>query len=130
MSLPLTGNRYMSMQVEDHFTEVYGAGSYIFSREKAYTRYILALVRTLVDPTNPKDIQEVHALQDAIKASQSNPGRFEVPNWDQTSRKKIHDAALDAWAAQSWRWPRGGYPGIRPAVADICADDVVIRLQG
>jgi hypothetical protein len=98
ISLPNAGNRYLSMQVidEDQFTKaaVYGAGSYTFSREKAYTRYILVLVRTLVDPTNPKDIEQVHALQDAIKVSQNNPGRFEVPNWDQASRKKVHDALL------------------------------------
>jgi hypothetical protein len=54
----------------------------------------LVLVRTLVDPTNPKDVEVVHTLQDAIKVSQNNPGRFEVPNWDQTSRKKVHDALL------------------------------------
>jgi hypothetical protein len=51
-------------------------------------------VRTLVDPTNPKDLEEVHTLQDTIKVSQNSPGRFEVPNWDQTSRKKVHDALL------------------------------------
>jgi hypothetical protein len=98
ISLPNAGNRYMSMQVtdEDNFTQsaIYGAGSYTFSREKAYTRYIHVLVRTLVDPANPKDLEEVHALQDAIKVSQNNPGRFEVPNWDQTSQKRVHDALV------------------------------------
>jgi Protein of unknown function (DUF1254) len=98
ISLPNAGNRYMSMQVidEDNFTQgaIYGAGSYTFSGENVSTRYIYAVVRTLVDPTNPKHIEEVHALQDAIKVSQSSPGRFEVPNWDQASRKKVHDALL------------------------------------
>jgi hypothetical protein len=98
ISLPDAGNRYMSMQVidQDHFSQavVYGAGSYSFSREKLYTRYIFVLVRTLVDPTNRNDVEQVHALQDATKASQSSPGRFEVPNWDQASRKKVHDALL------------------------------------
>jgi hypothetical protein len=56
------------------------------------TRYIC--VRTLVDPTNPKDLEKVHTLQDAINVSQNNPGRFEVPNWDQASRKNVHDALL------------------------------------
>jgi hypothetical protein len=98
ISLPNAGNRYMSMQVidEDNFTQsaIYGAGSYTFSREKAYTRYIFVLMRTLVDPTNPKDLEEVHALQDAVKVSQSTAGRFEVPNWDQASQKKVRDALL------------------------------------
>jgi hypothetical protein len=98
ISLPNSGNRYMSMQVidEDHFTqaEIYGAGRYTFSREKIDTRYMFVLVRTLVDPTSPKDLEEVQILQDAIKVSQNSPGRFEVPNWDQASRKKVHDALL------------------------------------
>jgi hypothetical protein len=98
ISLPDAGNRYMSMQVidEDHFSQavVYGAGSYTFPGEKAYSRYIVVIVRTLVDPTNQNDVEKVHALQDAIKVSQNSPGRFEAPNWDQASRKKVHDALL------------------------------------
>jgi hypothetical protein len=98
ISLPDAGNRYMSMQVidENHYTQatVYGAGSYTFSRLNVSTRYIVGGVRTLVDPTNPKDLEEVHALQDAIRVSQNSLGRFEVPNWDQASRKKVHDALL------------------------------------
>src|SRR5262249_5906187 len=52
------------------------------------------LVRTLVDPIDAKDLIEVHALQDAIKVIQKSPGRFEVPQWDQVTRKKVHDALL------------------------------------
>jgi hypothetical protein len=98
ISFPNAGNRYMSLEVidEDQFIQavVYGAGSYAFSREKVGTRYIFAAVRTLVDPASPKDLEEAHTLQDAIKVNQNSPGRFEVPNWDQTSRKKIHDALV------------------------------------
>jgi hypothetical protein len=98
ISLPDAGNRYMSMQVidEDHFSQavVYGAGSFTFPAGKAFTRYIQVVVRTLVDPTNRNDLEQVHALQDAIKVSQNSPGRFEVPNWDQASRRKVHDALL------------------------------------
>jgi hypothetical protein len=54
----------------------------------------LTAVRTLVDPNDPKDVQEVHALQDAIKVNQRNAGTFEVPNWDQASQKKVRDALL------------------------------------
>jgi hypothetical protein len=39
-------------------------------------------------------VEQAHALQDAIKVNQNSPGRFEVPNWDQASRKKVHDAIL------------------------------------
>ena len=44
--------------------------------------------------TDPKDVKQVHALQDAIKVIQKNPGKFEVPSWDQASQKKVRDALL------------------------------------
>src|SRR4029077_6544752 len=51
--------------------------------------------RLLVDPGDPKDLQQVHALQDALKIEQpGGPGRFEVPNWDPASQKKVRDALL------------------------------------
>ncbi|MGC2080995.1 MAG: DUF1254 domain-containing protein [Xanthobacteraceae bacterium] len=98
VTLPDAGKRFLSMQVidEDEYTlmVVYGAGSYTLDRQQIGTRYVIAAVRTLVDPNDPKDVQEAHALQDAIKISQNTPGRFEVPNWDQASQKKLRDALL------------------------------------
>jgi hypothetical protein len=38
-------------------------------------------------------VQEVHALQDEIKASQKET-KLEIPNWDQTSQKKVREALL------------------------------------
>ena len=64
------------------------------TKEKVGTRYVVVAIRTLVDPADPKDIGEVHALQDAIKVSQKSPGSFEVPDWDQASQKKVRDALL------------------------------------
>lgn len=96
ITLPDAGTRFMSMQVitEDHFTPavLYKAGSYTFTREKMGTRYVLMAIRTLVDPSNPKDLNQVHALQDAVKVSQASSGRFEVPHWDTVSQKKVRDA--------------------------------------
>lgn len=96
--LPDAGKRFLSMQVfdEDQYVPavIYGAGRHTFAREKIGTRYLMAGVRTFVDPANPKDIEEVHRLQDAIQVEQKNPGTFEVPNWDQTSQKKVRDALL------------------------------------
>jgi hypothetical protein len=45
-----------------------------------------------VNPANQKDVETVHALQDAVKVKQSSIGKFEVPNWDQKSQKKLRDA--------------------------------------
>jgi hypothetical protein len=99
VTLPNAGARFMSMQVidEDHYTPevIYGAGSYTFTREKIGTRYVSFGVRILVDPADPEDVKQVHALQDAITVTQpGGPGRFEVPNWDQASQKKVRDALL------------------------------------
>ena len=98
ITLPDAGGRFMSMQVinEDHYVPevVYGKGSYTLTKNKVGTRYVAVAIRTLVDPANEKDIRDVHALQDAIKVSQKNPGKFEAPDWDQASQKKVRDALL------------------------------------
>jgi hypothetical protein len=96
ITLPDAGTRFLSLQAitEDHFTPavVYKPGSYTFSREKIGTRYLLTAIRILVDPSNPKDLDQVHALQDAIQVSQAGSGRFETPAWDAVSQKKVRDA--------------------------------------
>ena len=99
ITLPDAGKRFRSMQVinEDHNVVgkvEYGAGSYTLDRNKAGTRYVLVALRTLVDPNDPKDVEKVHAIQDAIKVSQKAPGKFEIPNWDAASQKKVRDALL------------------------------------
>src|SRR4029077_19926060 len=44
---------------------------------------------------DPDDLKQVHALQDAMTVTQpGGPGRFDVPNWDQVSQKKVRDALL------------------------------------
>jgi len=98
ITLPDAGNRFMTMIVidQDHYVHAvfYGAGSYTFTREKIGPRYALMAIRLLVDPANLKDVAQVHALQDAVKISQTNPGRFEVPDSDRASQKKVPDALI------------------------------------
>ncbi|MCW2218400.1 hypothetical protein M2232_001932 [Bradyrhizobium japonicum] len=99
VTLPDAGKRFRSMQVinEDHYVVgkvEYGAGSYTVDKNKVGTRYVLVALRTLVDPNDPKDIEKVHALQDAVKISQKSSGKFEIPNWDAASQKKVRDALL------------------------------------
>ncbi|HET8545474.1 MAG TPA: DUF1214 domain-containing protein [Pseudolabrys sp.] len=98
ITLPKAGNRFMSMMVvnEDHYVyEVnYTPGNYNFTRAEVGTRYVFMGLRILIDPANPKDVKEAHALQDAVIVRQKSPGKFEVPNWDQASQKKMRDALL------------------------------------
>jgi hypothetical protein len=99
ITLPDAGKRFMTLMTidEDHYVVevVYDARPHVYTREKVGTRYLAVAGRTLVDPGDPKDVQEVHKLQDAIKVEQpGGPGRFEVPNWDPVSQKKVRDALL------------------------------------
>lgn len=98
VTLPDAGGRYMSMQVvsEDHFIPAfnYAAGDYVLNKENVGTRYVFVLIRTLANPTDRKDLDQVHVLQDAIKVKQAQKGEFVVPKWDALSQKKIRDALL------------------------------------
>jgi len=97
VALPETGKRFMSMIVidEDQYVPaVHYGGSHTFSKEQIGTRYLMLALRTLVDPSDPNDIQQSHALQDAVTVSQRGPGKFEIPAWDPVSHKKVKDALL------------------------------------
>ena len=77
ITLPDAGKRFLSLQVidEDQYCPAvfYGAGKHTLTRKQIGTRYVLTAIRTLVDPTNPKDLEEVHKLQDAIQVEQKSP---------------------------------------------------------
>ncbi|MTV15885.1 MULTISPECIES: DUF1254 domain-containing protein [Bradyrhizobium] len=98
ITLPDAGQRFMSLQVinEDQYTDgvFYKPGAYTLTRQDIGTRYVVTAVRTLVDPSDPKDVSTVHELQDAVRSSRSGTGRFEIPKWDQASQKKVRDALL------------------------------------
>ena len=98
VTMPDPGRRFMSMMVinEDHYVPnvFYGKGTHTLTKDAIGTRYVLAAVRTLVDPTNPEDVSAAHALQDAIQTAQAGSGRFEVPAWDPVSQKKVREALL------------------------------------
>ena len=88
--------RFQSMQVlnQDHYTlgVDYGEGEYTFTREKIGTRYLCILFRTFIDANDPADLKAANDLQDQIAVRQKSPGSFVVPEWDETSLKKVRDA--------------------------------------
>ncbi len=98
ITLPDAGKRYMAVEVitQDHYAPevIYQPGAHTFTRDKIGTRYVCLAVRTFVNPNDASDVKVVHALQDALKAEQKSPGKFEVPAWDPVSHKKIRDALL------------------------------------
>jgi hypothetical protein len=99
ITLPDSGKRFLSMQVidEDEYSPevVYGAAVRTLKKDEIGTRYVIVAIRILVDPNDPKDVEAVHALQDAIKVSQpGGPGSFKVRNWDASSQVKVREGLL------------------------------------
>ena len=121
ITLPDAGQRFLSMQVidEDQYCPAvyYGAGKHTLTREQIGTRYVITAIRTLVDPANPQDLELVHKLQDALRIEQVSPGKFEIPNWDAMSQKKVRDALLALGAtlpdSKNMFGPRGQVDPVR-----------------
>lgn len=98
ITLPDAGKRFMSMMVvnQDHYVPAvyYDHKPHTLTQKELGTRYAFVAVRTLVDPNNPKDLEAVHELQDGIKVSQKDPGKLELPNWDEATLKEVREGLL------------------------------------
>jgi hypothetical protein len=98
VTLPDAGKRFMSLQIinEDHYVPfvAYDHEPHTLTQDNVGTRYVMVAVRTLVDPNDPKDLDEVHRLQDAIRVDQMNKGQLELPNWNQADLKDVRQALL------------------------------------
>lgn len=98
ITLPDSGGRFRSLFAisEDEYVPFvsYDAGSYTLNEDQIGSRYALAAMRTLVNPEDRDDIAKVCVLQDEVKVSHVNLGRFEVPDWDPVSQKTVRDALL------------------------------------
>jgi hypothetical protein len=95
---PDSEGRFQSLMVinQDHsmLPVEHGSGEFIFTKDRIGTRYVIVLFRTFVDTNNPADIRAANALQDKIAARQKNLGKFEIPDWDDVSLKKVRDAII------------------------------------
>jgi hypothetical protein len=130
ITLPDPGKRFLSMQVmdEDAYSVevVYGVGVHKLIKEGIGTRYVMVAVRILVDPSDPKDIETVRGLQDAIKINQpGGPGTFKIPNWDASTQVKVRDALLDLAATvpdtKGMFGPRGKVDAVRRLIGSAAA---------
>lgn len=98
IALPDAGKRFMSLEVinQDHYVPLvaYDDKPHTFSEKSVGTRYMMIAIRTLIDANDPKDLEQAHQLQDAIKVTQRESGELQLPNWDQASLKEIREALL------------------------------------
>lgn len=99
ITLPNAGKRFMSLMIvnQDHYTPfvVYGPKPLKLTQQNVGSRYAFVAVRTLADPKDPKDLAEVHKLQDGIRIAQKEPGKLELPDWDAKSLSAIRTALLE-----------------------------------
>ena len=89
--------RFMAMQVvtEDHYTpEVVYDGSHTYTEANVGTRYVFIILRTFINPDDPKDLAAAHALQDQVKVEQAATGSWQPGNWDKASQDKARAALL------------------------------------
>lgn len=89
LNLPDVGDRYLSVQVvnQDHYTNTvfHGGGTHKLDMETFDTPYVMVLIRTLVNASDPDDVAAVNAFQDGmiIDAAASRP--FISPDYDEKS---------------------------------------------
>ena len=108
IKLPDAGKRFRSLMVvnEDHYIVgdiEYRAGSYTYDRKKVGTRYALIGLRTLVDPNDPKDVEKVRAVQDAVTVSQKAPASSRYRIGIRSARRRC---GTRSWC---WRQPQAGF---------------------
>jgi hypothetical protein len=98
LTMPNADGRFMSMVVtnEDHYIKLVGykPGDYTLTRDKIGTRYVQVVFRTFANSADPKDVAAANAIQDQIRIKQKSAGRFEIPDWDQTSLTAVRKAIL------------------------------------
>ena len=98
LTIPETGSRYVSVMVinEDHYiNRVYhDPGTHKLTMDEFDTPWVMLGVRTLVDASDPDDIEKANALQDQLKVEAKSAKPFTHPRYDEVSYKTIYDAAL------------------------------------
>lgn len=98
VTLPDAGQRYMALMVanQDHYVPgvYYDHQPHTLTEKDLGTRYAFIVVRTLGNFSDPKNLQDVHRLQDGIKISQQSAGQLELPDWDETSLKQVREGLL------------------------------------
>lgn len=99
LNIPEMGDRYVSAMVvnEDHYVnEVYlGGGEFPLTKEIFDTDYVILVMRTLVDSSDPEDVAAVNALQDQYKITANSAKPFIVPNYNRDSFKEVLELGLE-----------------------------------
>lgn len=98
LTLPEANGRYMTVMAvdEDHYVNrVYSEpGSYDLTVEELGSPHVLLAARIFVDPADPADVAEVHALQDALSIDALSDLAYIHTEYDEASLNITRDALL------------------------------------
>jgi hypothetical protein len=98
LTLPDADGRYLSAMIvnEDHFVNkvFHGAGEYPLTSDQYGSRYVLAGVRILVDPTDPADVAAVAAIQDRLAIDAGSSQTLVMRDYDPESLDATREALL------------------------------------
>ncbi len=97
ITLPDSKGRYMTLmpisQNHDIYRGLNAPGTYTFKQSEVGTRYMVFVVRILVNPNDPKDIETVHKLQDAIVVKQADKGDLSgLQDWNKDEMLEMRKA--------------------------------------
>jgi len=99
LHLPDMGERYVSAQVvnQDHYmNEIFsGGGDHEMTVDIFDTPFVLVIVRTLVDSSDPEDLAAVNALQDQMAITAGSDAPFVATNYDEDSFDAVLQAAKE-----------------------------------
>ena len=98
-TMPGSGKRYMSVMVVngDHYINkvFHDAGTYELTMEEFDTPYVLLAARTLVNASDPADIQKANALQDQLKIEATSAKPYTHPDYDHDSYQATYKALIE-----------------------------------
>ena len=115
--MPETNGRYQSAWfiTEEHYNPmaINNPGTYKITQEDMGSRYIMLVIRTQVNMTDPEDLAKVSTLQDQLQLSQKDRGSFVITNnWDRPEvlkmRKKYQKIAKEKGIVSSVMFGKKG----------------------
>jgi len=94
LTMPETNGRYQSAWfiTEEHYNPmaINTPGTYKITQEDMGSRYIMLVIRTQVNMTDPEDLAKVSSLQDQLQLTQNDRGSYVITNnWDRAEVLKM-----------------------------------------
>ena len=115
--MPETNGRYQSAWfiTEEHYNPmaINEPGTYKINKENIGARYVMLVIRTQVNMTDPEDLAKVSALQDQLQLTQNDRGSYAITNtWDRAQvlemRKKYQEIAKEKKIVSSLMFGKKG----------------------